>query len=351
MEQGTAGSKAVAIRRPMLKSGLRRLNRGTGAVQFGIDPERAVVLVDLDLPSGDLPTAHLQLPELAAHLGGAGVLEDAAAVCPGWRALPAGVRDRLEPDVASLSLLDPSLDGGKRMLSRRFAARVEIRGGGRVGASLAALLAAAGVGEVRVVDPMPTRPQDLAPAGLQPRALGRPRGRAATPTPLPSATVLAARRARRRPPGLPRQRTRVPRPDLVILAADHGALPPADDLMAARIPHLVAQVQETSATVGPLVVPGRTSCLRCQDLTRADRDPGWPSVAAQLAVGPPEAGAACDVVLATTLACHAALQALTFLETGAAPVADGTLHLRLPDGMVRRRSWRAHPACDCSWIG
>ncbi|MGQ0465044.1 MAG: ThiF family adenylyltransferase [Sporichthyaceae bacterium] len=339
------------MRRPVVKSGLRQLTRGPGSVQFGVDPEHAVVLVGLDLPLEGLPAGRLERPTLAA-LHAAGLLEDAAAVCPGWRALPAGVRDRLEPDLTALGLLDPGADGGRRMLSRRFAAHVEIRGGGRVGASLAALLAAAGVGEVQVVDPMPVRPQDLAPAGLQPASLGRARGRAATPTPLPSATVLAARRARRRPPGLPRQRTRTSRPDLVVLAVDDGPLPSAATLMAARIPHLVAQVHEISATVGPLVVPGRTSCLRCHDLTRADRDPAWPALAAQLAEpGPPEAKAACDVVLATTVACHAALQALAFVESGTAPAVDATLQVRLPDGMPRRRSWLPHPACECTWIG
>ena len=34
--------------------------------------------------------------------------------------------------------------------------------------------------------------------------------------------------------------------------------------------------------VGPLVVPGVTSCLTCADLHRADRDSAWPAVAMQL---------------------------------------------------------------------
>jgi hypothetical protein len=58
---------------------------------------------------------------------------------------------------------------------------------------------------------------------------------------------------------------------------------------------------------------------------------------------------ACDVVLATAVASHAALQVLSFLDSGAAPSMDGTLHIRLPDGLVRRRSWSQHPACGCGW--
>ena len=41
------------------------------------------------------------------------------------------------------------------------------------------------------------------------------------------------------------------------------------------------------AVVGPLVVPGRSACLRCLELHRTDRDPGWPGVAAQLAAPAP----------------------------------------------------------------
>jgi hypothetical protein len=101
-----------------------------------------------------------------------------------------------------------------------------------------------------------------------------------------------------------------------------------------------------------MVVPGATCCLRCLDLTRADRDPAWPALAAQLRATGRHTGApspACDVVLATTVASHAALQALAFLDTGTATTVDATLHIDLPEGRVRRRSWVRHPACGCGW--
>lgn len=361
------GPTPAALRRPMLKAGLRCLQRGPATVQIGVDPDRAVVLTDLDIRVADLIAQldgrtlsnHTGRPhhrDLLAKLDGHGLLEDGAASCPGWRALPAAVRDRLLPDLASLSLLDPGPDGGKRALSRRFAANVEIRGGGRVGASVAGLLAAAGIGEVRVRDDRLTRPADLAPAGLRSEALGRPRGSAATADPLPANTVQTARRARGRT-RLPTLEGVVPGPrdrrgpvDLVVLTADDGFLPQSTDLPSAGVPYLVASVAETAGTVGPLVVPGRTSCLRCHDLIRTDRDPDWPALAAQLArPGAPGTRVACDVVLATAVASQAALQILTFLDTGCAATMDGTLHLRLPEGTVRRRSWHVHPACGCTW--
>lgn len=46
--------------------------------------------------------------------------------------------------------------------------------------------------------------------------------------------------------------------------------------------HLPVVLTPTSATVGPLVLPGDGPCLVCLDLTRRDRDSSWPAVRAQL---------------------------------------------------------------------
>jgi hypothetical protein len=337
------------LRRPRLKTGLARFRRGPSTVQFGLDPDRAVLLSGLDAaltrcldhldgsarPSDlatDLGVPADRIDALLQALATADLLEDAAVTADGWHDLPLESRDRLAPDLASLTLTHPGPDGGKRALSRRLAAVVEIRGGGRVGAALAGLLTSAGVGRVRVVDGVAATAADLGPGGLSRADLGRPRGLAAT-------RAAAAHAAR---PGPVRAIA-----DLVVLAdlAPEPGL--GDDLRRAGVPHLVAAVRETEGVVGPLVVPGRTSCLQCQHLTRADRDRAWPGLAAQLgSPGSPEVRP-CDIVLATAVAAHAALQALAFLETDSAGTLDGTLHLRLPGDTLRRRSWGRHPACDC----
>ena len=90
------------------------------------------------------------------------------------------------------------------------------------------------------------------------------------------------------------------------------------------MPHLVATVRGATGVVGPLVVPGRTSCLRCADLHRRDADPRWPRLAAQLtAAEPPPSGATVTCLLT---AVTAAVQVLAYLDGGAAPVAlDATV--------------------------
>ncbi|MBA3741395.1 hypothetical protein, partial [Sporichthya sp.] len=303
------------LRRPRLKTGLARLRRGPSTVQFGLDPDRAVLLTGIDAAldrcldrldgsvhpaelAADLDVPVERLADLLRLLATADLLEDAAVTPGGWRQVPLSARDQLAPDLASLTLTHPGPDAGKDALGRRLCALVEVRGAGRVGATLAGLLTAAGVGRVDVLDEGTTAPADLAPGGLTRTDLGHPRG--------PSAARAAARVSGVAFPaedGVP---------DLVVLADLPPAIGVGDDLLRAGIPHLVAALRETEGLVGPLVVPGRSSCLHCHHLTRTDRDRAWPHLAAQLAVPSPRAASVrpCDVVLATTVAAHAALQAL-----------------------------------------
>jgi hypothetical protein len=115
------------------------------------------------------------------------------------------------------------------------------------------------------------------------------------------------------------------------------------------VPHLAASTREAIGVVGPLVLPGRSACLRCLDLTRAERDPAWPLILAQLASHDATDPAACDAVLAATVAAQATAQALAFIDRGPAAVTviGGTLELVLPDWQWRRRTWQPHRRCGC----
>jgi hypothetical protein len=352
-----------APERPMIKRGLRRLRRDDASLQLGVDPDRAVVLTGLDEATlrwldrldgsrerGSLiaAAAAAGIPSSVATglldlLAANGLLDDAGAERTACAALPPAERDRLRPDLASLALRGGHPDAGADLLANRRNAAVEVRGAARVGASATTLLAAAGIGHVAVRDNALVRAADAAPAGLTPRDVGARRDVAAR------AAVRRAAPATR--PSLPAGR---PAPDLVLLAPD-GPIDPGerDRLLRAGVPHLLAIVRETTGVVGPLVLPGRSSCLRCLDLTRADRDPAWPRVAAQVATEAPGLGLgmirACDAVLATAVAVHAVLQALAFLDGDLPSAVDGTLEITMPEGRLRRRSWAPHPGCGCGW--
>ncbi len=335
--------------RPVLSPASPWLWRDPETLQLGGVGDRAVVLAGLDPPvrqvlrlldgTRDLTQVEQgataagcppdRLRTLLDLLTGAGLLVQATDPWPAG--LDQDDRVRLESDVASLALLHGGT--GLGALGRRTGSSVVVLGARRVGAPLAALLVAAGVGDVQVRDEGRTRGRDTAVGGLRAEDLGRGRGNAAT--------------ARLREVSATTRNAPTPRPAVVVLAPAAG-LDGRDalSLRSSTVPHLLAEVRDTVGVVGPLVLPGRSACLRCLDLARTDRDPDWPALAVQLADRP---STACDAVLAASVSAQAALQVLSLLD-GLVPAAvDGSLELSLPDWRWRRRSWSPHPDCDCRW--
>jgi ThiF family len=334
-----------------LKTGLLPVWRDRDTLQFGVDPRRAVAVAGLGQTAAvlalldgsrdrDAVIAAAQdygVPAAAAErvlavLAAAGVLDDFPART--HASLPAPLRARLAPEMATAALAHEEGDGGARTLARRRGAYVRVHGAGRTGACVASLLAASGVGHVSCTDPSPAAPADLAPAGLVLADLGSPREEGAA-----RAVARCAPEVSTADDGAV--------PDLVILT---GLTLPGltSQLIRDRVPHLALRTGEAIGVVGPLVRPGRSACLHCVDLRKADADPLWPKVLAQATFARTEV-AACDTVLAAMTATVAAAQALAFLDRpDRVPVtADGTLELVLPDWQWRRRTWRPHPACWC----
>jgi bacteriocin biosynthesis cyclodehydratase domain-containing protein len=267
-----------------------------------------------------------------AVLASAGVLDDFPGRLHG--SLPPQLRARLAPEMATAALAYAHGDGGARTLARRRGAYVRVHGAGRTGACVASFLAASGIGHVSCTDPSPASPADLAPAGLVLADLGSAREEG------------AARAVSRCAPEVSTVDDGAV-PDLVILT---GLTLPGltSQLIRDRVPHLALRTGEAIGVVGPLVRPGRSACLHCVDLRKADADPLWPKILAQATfarLGPP----ACDTVLAAMTATLAAAQALAFVDRpDRVPVtSDGTLELVLPDWQWRRRTWRPHPSCWC----
>jgi hypothetical protein len=339
-----------------LKPGLLPVWRDGDTLQIGIDPRRGVVV------RGAAPAATLvalldgsrdeQAVRAAARAEGiadevadrlitvlvaAGVLDDFPAQA--LRVVPDAVRARLAPELATTSLAHGDGDGGARSLARRSGAYVRIHGAGRVGAGIATLLASSGVGHVACLDTTMAFPADLLPSGLSVADVGEPR----------SAGV--ARAIGRTAPEVRTSDNARKLPDVAVLTGQHGP-ELAARLMEQRVPHLTATAGEAIGVVGPLVIPGRSACLRCLDLARTERDPAWPLIAAQL-IGRHPVTPACDCVLATSVAAQASAQLLAFVDRGgrAAAVTNGTLEMVLPDWRWRRRTWRPHPRCGCGAAG
>lgn len=138
-------------------------------------------------------------------------------------------------------------------------------------------------------------------------------------------------------------------PDLVLLCDQQVADPCVlAELVASRTAHLVVRLRDGAGLVGPLVLPGRTSCVRCADLHRSEIDPEWPALAAQL-LGRTGHGSPA-VVRATAALALGQVEHLLRGGSGGegAPGSLGaTLELDLRTDSLRRRPWGPHPRCGC----
>jgi len=339
--------------RPVLTPAARRLWRDPATLQLGHGTARAAVLAGVEpgtraalalldgtrnreqlLAAGSsVGCAPDRMTALLDLLGQAGLLDDASDDRTVLQGLTPAERERLAADLGSLALVRG--DGGLPAARHRRSTRVLVVGAGRVGAPLAAMLGAAGVGAVDVVDEGTTRPEDTGVGGLELADVGRSRGEA------------ARERLRRAAPSV--GCSPVAKADLVVLAPGRPEqLEDARRLVDIGTPHLLAQIRGTVGVVGPLVLPGRSACLTCLDLTRTDLDPQWPSLAAQLA-SPSRSRDACDGPLAVMVAAQAVQQVLALVDGTIDPAAvGGTLEIALPDWRWRRRSWPLHEACGCA---
>ncbi|MCW2514308.1 MAG: hypothetical protein JWR11_3350 [Mycobacterium sp.] len=143
--------------------------------------------------------------------------------------------------------------------------------------------------------------------------------------------------------------------DLVVLSdflvADPHLL---RDLHQARIPHLPVRVRDGTGLVGPLVIPGVTSCLGCADLYRSDRDAAWPAVAAQLrdAVGSADRATMLGTAALALNQVDRVIQAVRESDdprqvSDPPPTLDTTLEFDVRTGSTTSRRWSRHPRCEC----
>ena len=256
------------------------------------------------------------------------------------RAAGADDRDRLPPEprlageLAALTVRHGS--AAAAILRARRAATVEVTGRSRVATQLATVLAASGVGRVHCAADGIAHLHQVAPGGIAMSDEGDL---------LAVATERALRRVAPQIETTPLQLGE--RPQLTILAVD-GPVPDERHtaLHAADAPYLTVSLGVDAGAVGPLVLPGLSSCLRCADLHRRDRDPAWPALAVQLTVQR-RYGPVSSAAVATIVAGVAAQQALAFLDGEQPACLEGTLELHLPDWRLRRRSWPPHPECGC----
>lgn len=140
--------------------------------------------------------------------------------------------------------------------------------------------------------------------------------------------------------------------DLVVLADSLAPDPRlVRELQSGQVPHLPVLMRDGTGLVGPLVLPGVSSCLYCVDRHRTDRDPAWPALAAQLRglVGTADRA----TVLATAaLALAQVQQIIAAVQAAPAPAPvpatlNSTLEVDVGSQSIVARRWVRHPLCGC----
>jgi hypothetical protein len=146
--------------------------------------------------------------------------------------------------------------------------------------------------------------------------------------------------------------------DLVVLSDNLVADPRMlRDLHSQRVAHLSVRVRDGTGLVGPLVIPGVTSCLGCADLHRRDRDAAWPAVAAQLrdTVGVADRATLLATAALALSQVNRVIGAVRGSEAGREPGSDPgpppalnvTLEFDVHAGSIVARHWPRHPLCSC----
>ncbi|MBA3411655.1 MAG: thiamine biosynthesis protein ThiF [Geodermatophilaceae bacterium] len=344
----------MALRpRPTIKPWLPKVWRDHETLQIGIDPTDGVLVSGVDAATA------IWLTGLDGSRTEAETLADAEAVgldiATAVRVLSGlsrsgvllstpidtqnlGDAGALLPELVSLIAAHASpLDGGQA-LTARSRLHIVIDGANRIGVPLGALLAASGVGRLSFLDAEYVRRCDAGVGGLSLEDEGEPR-------------VSAAQHALRRISAMDQSRT-VASPqeaDLLILCQPWSVHDPLQARgLSDRTAHLAVAVRDGTVVIGPLVLPGRTSCLRCAEMHRTDRDSRWPAVAAQLVAAPNRAVHEPTNVLSTLAAALAAGQVLDHLDGTRVPdVLEATMELRPPDWQLHRRPWPPHADCGC----
>jgi hypothetical protein len=221
------------------------------------------------------------------------------------------------------------------MLRRRASARVLVAGHAWLGALISAALGAAGIGRLDPALDGWTRIDDVMLGGLLPADTDRSRASAAADavrrvapevvlTPLREGTATFVVRVGSRP----------------------GSALATRGVRQRTSARLDVYLRDGTVVVGPLVIPGRSPCGQCLELHRRDRDRAWPALAAQLATGR-DGAEACSVTTALAGAAYAVEEVLRHTDGRPVRTLGATVEISGP-GAARRRSWPAHPRCDCS---
>lgn len=138
---------------------------------------------------------------------------------------------------------------------------------------------------------------------------------------------------------------------VLVLAEEEIDRARLDPWLAASVPHLPIRCLEGTVVIGPLVVPGRTACLRCLDAHRTQDDPGYRLRLARRTAAARRDGVAepIDLARAQLAVSWAVRDLVSHLDGGRPATRSATVHLPPDLAELTVVAWLRHPECGCGW--
>lgn len=141
--------------------------------------------------------------------------------------------------------------------------------------------------------------------------------------------------------------------DLVVITGPHGidapeALLPEGDSSVSDRPHLPVSAFRGHASIGPLVIPGRTPCLNCIHLHSCDTNPNWPHLVDQWRAAETLMAQEADPLLAWHAGTSAVAMLRHWIDSAHTPLAH-RVRWRFPASVPTSEFLSPHPACGCRW--
>ncbi len=310
-----------ALKDLVLRPGTHVLRRGATELQVGLDPRRAVVLPDRPevralLEALANPAAE---PSQEYDAGALALLTDTGLLVRSGRLLP--------------------LAAGHRPGNDSYAALH--------GTDVAALAARAGDRAVDLVAARRATLVDVVPLGSpDAHAVG------AHAVGLLSDAGVTARLVAR--DAAPTAHGSTAPTVAVLVCVGEPSREEVDGWMRAGVPHLLLRLVEGDAVVGPFVLPGETTCLRCVDAHHTDHDPAWPLLLTQYASAvtqgrPDGLTEPVDGLLGCLATAWTAREVVSYAEGRTPATASATVRLDPDLTALETHAWPRHPACGCSW--
>lgn len=111
-------------------------------------------------------------------------------------------------------------------------------------------------------------------------------------------------------------------------------------------PHLLVVVRECHIEVGPLVVPGRSACVRCRNLNLLRREPLWGKLDQQLINAKP---LSVDYILGSQVAAFIAKEVFDYLGGLSHHCKNGSWIFKPTSPIPYYQQWFPEPDCGCIW--